>query len=352
MKGKNLRTIQSILVGPVVTLFFFFLLVTFNIASAAQSEEERTAMLVEGAKKEGRVVWYTTTPVDLQSQYRKKFQEKYPFIALDIYRSSGPTLLVKVLAEIQAKRHSFDVMQAEGVHSVMLTDKGVFTKYLSPQREFYSKIFKDTEGYWTVIQFNLDTIGYNTKLVSLREVPKIWTDLLDPKWKGRLGIDPATYWWFANMLKMMGEEKGLEYFEKLSKQDMKLRVGRTLNAQMIAAGEVSIGVTVFNYAVEEMKSKGAPIEWVAFEPVVPEIYSLSISANAPHPNAARLFVDFMLSREGQEIMASTFRIPGRTDVEAIVPKLKKGINILPVDLGIARNYEKYVKLYRQVLVKR
>lgn len=354
MNYMNLKSIQ-LLISTLVTVFLCLLPLIFhlnNAIAAVQSEKERTAMLIEGAKKEGKVVWYTTTPPDATTIYIKKFREKYPFIEVDILRSGDDSLLVKVMAEVQAKRNVFDVMQNSAIHTVILKDKGVFAKYLSPQREFYSKTLKDAEGYWTVVQFNLDTIGYNTKLVSPLEAPKSWDDLLDPKWKGAMGMDTKAYVWFASMLKMRGEEKGLEYMKKLSKQNVKFRTGKAIHCQMIAAGEQTIGVNLFNYGVEELKSRGASIEWVAFEPVVAEIFPLSISANAPHPNAARLLVDFMLSRDGQEALASTFRIPARTDVEAIVPKLKRGLKIFPVDLSMAYDYDRYKNLYQQILMKR
>jgi iron(III) transport system substrate-binding protein len=354
MKFMNLKAIQSLLIGCFVAVFLcsLFVIVPLDKASADQSEEERTAKLVEGAKKEGAVLWYTTTPPDSATKYIKPFQERYPFIKVSMYRAGDEALMIRVMAEYRAKRHTFDVLQNGVINQILLGEKGITGKYFSPQRKFYPKIFKDPEGYWTCHQFNVDTIGYNTRLVSPAEAPKTWNDLLDPKWKGKMGSDSKSYLWLAMILKMMGEKKGLEYIEKLSNQDIKFRAGHTLNAQMVVAGEVHVGINLFNYTVEQMKSQGAPIEWVPFDPVIPELYPISISANPPHPNAAKLLYDYILSKECQKILASTFRIPGRTDVNAIVPELKKGLNIMPTDLSIARDYEKYVKLFHQVFMKR
>ena len=151
------------------------------------------------------------------------------------------------------------------------------------------------------------------------------------------------------MLKIMGEEKGLEYMKRLAKQDIQFRTGRTVNTQMLAAGEFSIGIALYNQRVEEWKRKGSPVEWIVVEPVVSEMNPIAVSARAPHPNAARLFVDFVLSREGQEMISSFLRIPARVDVEAQIPELKlKGKKIWPIDLKIADDYDRYLKLFREI----
>ncbi|MFC1816828.1 ABC transporter substrate-binding protein [Thermodesulfobacteriota bacterium] len=346
-RAKNISLkLQSCFLAVVVLLSGCFFI------QAALGQEEITATLIEGAKKEGKLLWYTLLATTLAGNFVKKFQEKYPYIKLEFYRSGDEKLSTRIMAEARAKRNVFDVVVTTGIWAELLKKKGLLAKYLSPHRKFYPEGCKDSEGYWTDIFINLNTIGYNTRLVSRPEAPKTWNDLLDPKWKGKLGMDTKAYYWFANMLKMMGEEKGLEYMKKLSEQDIQFRTGRTLNTQMLVVGEVTIGITLYNAKVEEMKRKGAPIEWVAIEPVVPEIHPLAISAHAPHPNAAKIFVEFMLSKEGQEIMASALKIPSRTDVEAIVPKLKKGIKILPFDFSIADNYGKYIKLYREILMSK
>jgi iron(III) transport system substrate-binding protein len=195
-------------------------------------------------------------------------------------------------------------------------------------------------------------IGYNTNMVSSQEAPKAWADLLDPTWKGNMGIVTNADNWFIPMVKMMGEEKGLEYMKRLSVQNLQWRTGRTLVTQLVAAGEYGIGIAVYNQRVEELKSKGAPLEWVPVDPVFPEIHPLAISSHAAHPNAARLFVDFVLSREGQEMMASFYRIPSRVDVDPMVPKLKRGLRVMPWDPTVVDEYERYYKLYRKVLMRK
>lgn len=353
MRLVSLDNIKLSLTLTILAIFFSIssLILTGDEAAAVQSEDERMAGLTEGAKKEGKVLWYTPATVEESNRLLKRFREKYPYIETAMYRSNEQNILNRILIESQAKRHLFDVVMVTGIVGETLKNRGFLTEYLSPQRKFYPEGLQDPAGFWTDLTMSLNVVGYNTKLVSAREAPKTWLDLLNPKWKRKMGMDDKAFYWFANMLKVMGEEKGLEYMKKLSQQDIVFRTGRTLNAQMLAAGEFSIGIALYNHRIEEMKAQGAPIEWIPIEPVVPEIHPLGISSHAPHPNAARLLVDFLLSREGQEMIASFYKIPSRSDVEPIVPRLKKGFNILPFDLSVVNNFEKYIKLYREILLR-
>ncbi len=358
MRTVDLKKLKS---SFIVFLLTMFLCLTFFAAFsdttlAAQSEEERTAMLVEGAKKEGKLVWYVTIRADEVVDILNKFKKKYPFIETEFYRSGDEAQLTKVLSEARAKKYSFDVLETTGIAGEIFKKNGLFGRYLSPERKFFPEVSqdKDPAGYWTDYYVNYNVIGYNSKLVSPSEVPKNYNDLLSPKWKGKMGMDDKAFYWFANVLKIMGSEKnGIEYMKKLAGQNIQFRTGRNVIVDMLVAGEFAIGITTYNQRVEEKKAQGAPLGWVAIEPVVPEIHPIAISANAPHPNTARLFVDFMLSKEGQEILASWYRIPSRIDVDARMPGLKlAGIKILPFDTGIAADYDRYIKLYREILMKK
>ncbi len=343
---RNSGTFLAIVI--ISALFFFF----SGRAMAASTEEERTAALVAGAKKEGKVVWYTTMATGEADALFKKFNDKYPFLTTEMYRAGNEKLLLRVLGEAQAKKYVFDVAMPTGAESQILLRKGLFTKYMSPHRKFYPEESKDAEGYWTDLFMNLNVIAYNTKLVSARDVPKTYEDLLAPRWKGNMTLDTKAFEWFANVVKLMGEKKGLEYMKRLGEQNIQFRTGRSLNAQMVAAGEVKLAILCFNQRIEEMKEKGAPVNWVGIEPIVPEIHPLSISAHAPHPNAARLFIDYALSKEGQGLLASFHKITNRTDVELLIPSMKRGLKILPPDFSIVDDYERYAKLYRELLMKK
>ncbi len=317
---------------------------------AATSENDATAKLIEGAKKEGQVVWYTSIGLEDGNEILKRFHEKYPFINVKMYRTGSENMLTRVLAEAKAGKQLWDVICTAGVESLIIQKKGLLAKYQSPHRPYYAEGFKDREGYWTDLYVTLNVVGYNVRLVPPKEIPRAWEDLLHPRWKGKMGMDTKAFEWFGSMVKIMGEEKGLDYMKRLAEQNITFRTGRVVTSQLMAAGELAIGITQHNQRIEEMKKRGAPIEWVALDPVIPEIHPMMIYARAPHPNAARLFVDYLLSREGQTVVASFYRIPSRRDVEPIIPGMTKGLKILPYDTSIADNYEKIVQQYRKIFL--
>jgi len=344
--GRFMRRFSVILFLGVL---FFFL----PFARAGASELGEDAKTLAEAKKEGKLIWYSSMTVSECDKVLKKFRDKYPFIETSLYRSGEESMMTRIMSETRAKKYLFDVVHIPVLNCETLKRRSLLAKYPSIQRQFAPEGTKDHEGYWTSIYLNLNVIGYNTKLVSPREVPRTWEELLAPRWKGKMGMDTKPFYWFGALLKMQGEKKGLDFMKKLAEQQVQLRTGRTLNTQLVAAGELNLGITLYNQRVEEMKAAGAPIEWFAIEPVIPDINPIAISANAPHPNAAKLFIDFILSREGQEVIASFYRIPNRTDMDPIVPRLRKGLKILPFDQTLVDDYERYIKLFREIfLVKK
>lgn len=334
-------------------LTIFLLLTMFPVhptGSFAASGGESGAEIAEGAKKEGKVVFYTTSSLEVGRKMLDQFRAKYPFMQTDIYRTGSQGMLTKVLAEMQAKKNFCDVVMTPGGEGMTLKRKGFYAKYVSPESKLFPDGFKDPEGYWTDNYTTMNAIVYNTKLVSPQEVPQSWNDLLNPRWKGKIGIDTKSFEWFGYMLKIMGQKSGLEFMQKLSEQHLQFNNGgRTLMVQLVAAGEIHLAL-VYREDVELTKDKGASVDWVGFEPIIPSIHPIGINAHAPHPNAAKLFIDFSLSREGQETWVRLYRVPSRPDIKPL--RLKKVPNVLTPDFAIIGDYEKYGKLYREVLMKK
>ena len=313
----------------------------------AQSDSNK---LLELARKEGEVSFYGGFSVSDFAQFANRFNSKYPFIKVSHMRAGAEKLMTRVLTEREAGKYTADVIQIRGFPAQVLVDRKVFARYLSPETKLYPKGFKDPEGRWTTLYVQTSVIAYNTNTVKTGEI-RTWDDLLNPKWKGQMVIDREETEWFANMLEVMGKEKGPKYMQTLADQNLSFREGHTLMAQLLAAGEHKIGISLYAPRIEDLKSKGAPVEWVRTDPVIGFLYLIGLADKAPHPNAARLFLDFALSREGQTQISHSHFISMRTDVKPDPPGLVEGVHIRPSNLELARDYDRYYKDFQKIFAK-
>jgi len=309
--------------------------------------QSETGRLIEGAKKEGKVVWYTSMNISESKPLLDAFENKYPFIKPHLFRASGEKILNRVMTETRAGRWDFDLVAISEIEA--LVEQKLISPYVSPETKAYIQEFKDPAGHWTAIYNNYYVIGYNTKLVSEAEAPKRWEDLLDPKWKGKISIDQEEYPWYATLVTAWGKEKTQKYTKALAKQDIQWRKGHTLIAQLMNAGEFPVAI-VYAHRIESMKKKGATVEWVnTLDPIVVSVNAVGLSAKPSNPNAAKLLVDFVLSKEAQEMIRSNSRIPARKDVEPLSPKMdqdKLKVRVVPPDTGM--RFNEYVKEFREI----
>jgi iron(III) transport system substrate-binding protein len=192
-------------------------------------------------------------------------------------------------------------------------------------------------------------VSYNTRLISPGDLPKDYNDLLSPKWKGRLALDSSDFEWYANLRKIWGAEKAQKFLDGLKKQDVRLVQGRALLTGLLSSGEMAILVNNFLQNVIEAKRKGSPVEFLALDPVVSAAGLVGINRLAPHPNAAKLFVDFVLSREGQELIVKSDRSSVRQDIVGNPLDLIKNVRIVPSDLSLGKNYVQIRDEYRDLL---
>jgi len=317
--------------------------------SQAVGQSEHTAKLVEGAKKEGRLAWYTSMSVSDSRRLLDAFEEKYPFVKTKLFRGGRERTMNRIMTETRAGRWEFDVVSIGGIIINVLAQHRLISHYISPEAGAYGQKFRDPKGHWVGIYSNYRVIGYNTELVSEGEAPRKWEDLLDPKWKGKICIDQRESPWYATLVAAWGKEKTQKYMKALAKQEIQWRRGHTLIAQLMTAGEFPVAI-VYAHRAEDMKKKGAPIEWVStLDPIVVSVIGIGLSAKPNNQNAARLFIDFVLSKQGQETIRSFNRIPARSDIEPLSPKLdqtKLKLEVAPEDMGA--RYDEYVQEFRRI----
>lgn len=332
----------------VVGVGLMALLLLFTCAEVLTgAEPDLSAGLVGGAKKEGKLNLYTNMGIDHSQPLLDRFQKKYPFIQASLFRLGGTVLLEKIVTETRVGRHLFDVVLGRGEHVPQLKGRGLIAPYKSPERERLKEGMTDKESYWSVVFLNTYVLAYNTMLLKREELPKSYQDLLHPNWKGKISMDNENYEWFSGLLDEWGKHKGLEYMRRLAAQEMRFGRGPNLRLQLMAAGEMPLGV-VYGPRAQVFKTKGAPIDWVPLEPVIVQLNPIMLAARAPNPNAAKLFIDFVLSKEGQEMIRDFNRIGPREDVSPNPPALFQGFRYRVIDPDSYENFPQIVKLYREV----
>jgi len=326
--------------------FIALVAVLFEVGVSNLQAGDQDAIL-EGAKKEGVLVVYTSMSVDQVQRILDAFKTRYPFLKTTMFRAVGERLLTKIMTEAQAGKYDFDAVQSAESQAYFLKKKNLLQRYVSPEAKHIQKPFFDPDGYWTAVYIMPNVIAYNTRMVKRNEVPKTDEDLLQPKWKGKMGMDHTKPEWFAWKLKRMGEEKGLAYMKKLGAQEFRLYAGLSVVTNLLAAGEFLLVLNTYLHNVEDIKRKGAPVDWIAQDPIFTKFQPLGIGSKAQHPNAAKLFTDFMLSEEGQKVIASFGRVPTRHGVTTSVQGLDK-LNYVIDNIAAGDDFNKNYELFRSI----
>jgi iron(III) transport system substrate-binding protein len=328
------------------------LLVLLQCQLAIGASHEREPV-VEAARKEGRLMLYAGMDTDEARLLASEFAKKFPFIRAEIFRASGEKIQQRFLVEHRAGMHGADIFQASIVQVYQLKNLQLLEPYISSEAAAYHAGFKDPQGRWTALYQIPYVIGYNTRLVPPNDIPAAYEDLLKPRWKGLIALETEEYQWFYHWMQILGRDKGLDFMRKFAGQNLEMRAGHTLLAQLVAAGEVALATVVYSNRVERMKAAGAPIDWVRFKgPTITAINAIAIPIKAPHPNAAKLFIDFVLSKEGQTLLRGLRRIPARPDVLPDPPTLTQGLNLYPArPEGMVESYNDTVKLFDEIFNK-
>jgi iron(III) transport system substrate-binding protein len=308
---------------------------------------DRDQKLIENARKEGTVAIYTSLNLKDSVPITEAFEKKYG-IKIVLWRASSEKVVQRSLTEARAGRFIADVYETNGPEMEILHREKLL-------EDFHSPWFKDIppEAFpkhrqWVPDRFNFFVIGYNTNLVKPAEVPNSYEDLLLPHWVGRIGLEASDVDWFGAVIKGMGEQKGTAFFRKLAEMKPQLRTGHTLIAELVAAGEIPLAAAVYNHNVERLTVKGAPVKWKPLQPTFGRPNAIGVAKNATHPHAALLFTDFMLSREGQQIIKERNRVPSSMAVDSPLNKFKYQM----IDPSIVLDEsEKWEKLWSDLFLK-
>ena len=287
---------------------------TLAQSTAAQKEAmflyqgaDRDAKLVQEAKKEGSLTWYTSFSPSDSAPLAQAFEKKYG-VKVEVWRAVSEKIVQRIVTEGRANRHVFDVVETNGPELEVMAREKLLARFWSPHFADMPAFAIAPNGMWVADHMAIFVVAYNTKLIKREDLPKTFEGFIDPKWKGKLGVEANDGEWMAAMVRAMGQERGMAFMRNLSDMKPDVRTGHILLAEMVSSGEVPVALTAYHVNATALKAKGGPIDYVALDPVVLRAQSMGISRNAPHPHAALLFTDFMLN-EGQAMMESMTRAP-------------------------------------------
>ena len=314
------------------------------------SATEREKKLVEGAKTESEMVWYTNTGLENANRYIQAFKKAYPFTNPQVWRAKTRQVIQRVIAEANAGRNVVDVIKPSTDLFPALLEKNIIGRYETPLRAIYPAHSKG--NYFTNMNYAFRVFAFNPRKVARKDAPKSWEELLQPRWKGEILFDESSLEEVMSLLVAWGREKTVNYFNRLSQQQLLIRVGRDTTTQMMMAGEAPLAVTTYAYNNESLRASNAPVDWVAEDLIPTLIYPLTMARHAPHPYSAALFYDFLISEQGQQLIAKEGRVVAHPKVEPIYPRMKELQNLLGtprVQLNTAEQNQKYYKDGLQIL---
>ena len=313
---------------------------------------QRKSVLEEGARRERELIWYTSMSFTDFPKIVGAFEQAYPFLKVNATRLSQSTVFTKVDTEARAGRFTVDIVGSAPTEIWELKQKGHSAPYLSPELKAFPAGSFDPQGYWSSFEVTPIVVAYNTKLVSPADAPRSYQDLLLPRWKGKMNLGSDEYAWFSVMLDGMGKAKGIDFMKALARQQPHIPGSSSImRIQLMLAGESAISLAARGRRVVEYKEKNAPIDYQILDPYPAEPNSVVIIRRAAHPHATILFVDWLLSEEGQTVLAQ--QIPRLT--------LRKGIRQIPRHqelykkdfvfvnpASIGPNLNELIELYQQI----
>ena len=306
---------------------------------------DRERILIEGAKNEGALTLYTSQQLNDTNPIIEAFEKKYG-IKVKVWRSGPDKVVPRIINEAKGKRFEFDVVETEGQALEALQREQQLQAVKTPYLNDLVPQALRPHGEWVGTRLLVFAQAYNTNLIKKEDLPKTYQDLADPKWKGRLGIDSKDDEWFYALVQQLGEERGLKLFREIGANNgFSVRNGHTLLTNMVASGEVPMALTVYNARVEQLKNKGAPIDWFVLQPAIAQVNGAAVSRHAQHPHSALLFFDFLLS-DAQSILA-------KRDVISVSKHFSSPLSSFPftetdpsklLDQG-----EKWTRIYQEII---
>jgi len=317
-------------------------------ALALYEGESRMQRLIDEAKKEGELTWYESAPVEDVSAIIDAFTKKYG-IKVKLWRSSSENVLQRIVNEARGGRFDVDIVENNAPEMEALHREKLLQQVNSPHFNDLIPQAISPHKEWVGTTIDVFVQAYNTGNIKKEELPRTYQDLLDPKWKGRLGIEAEDYGWFATLVQELGGAKGIKLFKDIvAANGISVRKGHTLLTNLVASGEVPLGLTIYNYKPEQLKQKGAAIDWFLIPPTIAQFRCVGLAKKAPHPHAALLFYDFVLSEARPILFKKGFITTSK--------KFEGPLNKLPLKfidpVAALDMQDEWLKIYEEVITNK
>lgn len=327
-----------------------------GVAGAARAAD---TALIEAAKKEGEVSWYTSLVANQVARpMATAFEKKYPGIKVNLVSGTVGDLLVKITSEARASALQADVHHGGGATGTLIK-AGLVAPFVPDSAKDYPAAYKDADGLWTAQVLNFLGVSVNTSLVKPGDEPKSYQDLLDPKWKGKIAwttqmTQGGAPGFIGTILLSMGQDKGMDFLRRLAPQMVSVPANQRVVLDQVIAGEYPMALATFTHHANISANQGAPVKWLKLEPLTANMDPIFLIKGGPHPNAGKLFIDFVLSKEGQTVFRDADYLPADPSVPARTPELKpeagnfKAQMLTPqvVDRNLASWIEVYDKVFK------
>ena len=312
---------------------------------ASYTGPDRVAKLIAGAKKEGTVNVYTSETVEDVGALSQAFEAKYG-VKLNIWRGSSEDILQRAVVEARGGRFDADAFETGATAMELLHRERLLQQIDLPAAADLAPEAIQPHHEWIGTRYNIFVAAYNTQLIAGTALPKSYDDLADAKWKGKLGIEADDSDWFGAVIEALGEERGLKLFRDIvAANGVSVRKGHTLLANLVVSGEVPLAISTYFYKVAQLKGRGAPIDALSIAPVVARFEGAGVARRAPHPYAAILFMEFMLT-DAQNILAKRDFFPA--DVR--VKPMPAGLTFLDPAKALDQS-QKWSKYYRDIVTR-
>jgi iron(III) transport system substrate-binding protein len=292
-----------------------------NAAVYLYQGADRAERLVEAARREGTLVLYTSLATTESMPLAQAFERKYG-VKVQLWRALSENVLQRTVTEARGRRHSVDVIETNSPELEALARERLLARFFSPHAASVHDWALPPHRLWVGDRVDLFVAAFNTASVQRADMPQTYEGFLDARWKGRLALEATDAEWLGAIVRHWGEERGMNFFRRLAAMKPDLRKGHVLLAQLIAAGEVPVGLTVYSGNAESIRLRGGPLDWIAVDPLVARVQGLALAQAAPHPHAALLFADFVLSPEGARLLDAFGRVPTSREVKTVMDETR------------------------------